>query len=167
MLLSLIFLLTPVPCSARHIIHINSSAEFQFSSLAWDPITQHFVVGSISAPNVYAVPDVGTVKLLISEPSSHVNGISVTAVAIDHIRHRLIVIFTNHSSSVVAYDLKSYESIFTIPLPELDGDLASGVAVDLESGDVFVSGSRRGVVLKKEIKGRLFQSLKFPMMPSR
>jgi hypothetical protein len=31
--------------------------------------------------------------------------------------------------------LKSYERIFTIPLPELDGDLASGVAVDLESGD--------------------------------
>jgi hypothetical protein len=63
MLLSLIFLLTLAPFSA----------EFQFFSLAWDLIIRHFIVGSISVPNVYVILDVGAVKCLVSEPSSHIN----------------------------------------------------------------------------------------------
>jgi hypothetical protein len=109
-------------------------------------------VGSISGPNVYAIPDVGMAKCLISEPSSNGSNISVTAVAIDHIRHRLIVAFSNHSSTVAAYDMKSYRTIFTVPLPEMNG-APSGVAVDLKSGDVFVSSSKRGVVLKVGSEG--------------
>jgi hypothetical protein len=154
MLLSLSFFLASAPwsCSARHIININSSVVLQLSSLAWDPITRNFVVGSISGPNVYAIPDVGMAKCLISEPSSNGSSISVTAVAIDQIRHRLIVVFSNHSSTVAAYDMKSYRTIFTVPLLEMNG-APSGVAVDLKSGNVFVSSSKRGVVLKVGSEG--------------
>jgi hypothetical protein len=147
MLLSLVFLLAPAACFPRHVININSSVALELSSLAWDPVTGRFVAGSISGPNVYAIPDVGEVKCLVSEPSPNSSGVWVSAVAIDHILHRLIVIFSNNSSTVAAYDMKSYGRIFAVPLPELDGVL-SGVAVDMKSGDVFVSSSRRGVVLK-------------------
>ena len=136
--ISLFFLLNPTPCSAHQSISINSSTLLQFSSLAWDPISQHFVVGSTLDPSVYAIPEAtGTVKCLLSEPSSNRSGVSVTAVAVDHIRQRLIVAFANRSS-VAAYDLKSYKKIFEVLMPELNGD-PSGVAVDLESGEVFVS----------------------------
>ncbi|XP_078148640.1 uncharacterized protein LOC144544097 [Carex rostrata] len=147
-LLPLIFLLIlgAAPCSARHVININSSTLLKFSSLAWDPTAQHFVVGSAMSPTVYAIGDDGMVKCLLSEPPSNRSGVSVTALAVDQIRLRLIVAFSN-PPSISTYDLKSYERIYTVSLPELDG-APSGVVVNLESGEVFVSSARRMVVLK-------------------
>ncbi|XP_078151236.1 uncharacterized protein LOC144546578 [Carex rostrata] len=146
----LVFLLSSTPYSAgRSInININSSTLLQFSSLAWDPIAQHFVAGSNLDSAVYAILETGTVKCVISKHSSNnsITGISTTAVAVDHVRQRLIVAFSNHSS-VAAYDLKSYGRIFAVPLPELNGG-PGGIAVDLESGEVFVTSARRGIVLQ-------------------
>ncbi|KAF3332913.1 hypothetical protein FCM35_KLT02490 [Carex littledalei] len=144
-LLSLLFLLVIGASSAHHVISINSST-LQFSSLAWDPTAHHFVAGSAMDPTVYAITDEGTVKCLLSEPSSNNSGDSVTALTVDQIRLRLIVAFSN-PSSVSAYDLKSYRRIYAVPLPELDGS-PGGVVVDLKSGEVFVSSARRGIVLK-------------------
>lgn len=157
LLIFLIFLLGPITCSARHNnnnninININSSTLIQFSSLAWDPIAQHFVAGSALGPAVYAIPEAGIVKCLFSEPFSNSSGVSATAVAVDHVRRRLIVAFSNRSS-VAAYNLESYMRIFAVSLPELDDGLG-GVAVDLESGEVFVSSAQRGVVLKVGVEG--------------
>ena len=146
----LVFLLSSTPYSAGRSININisSSTLLQFSSLAWDPIAQHFVAGSNLDSAVYAIPETGTVKCIISKPSSNnsITGISTTAVAVDHVHQRLIVAFSNHSS-VAAYDLKSYRRIYAMPLPQLDG-APSGVVVDLESGEVLVSSASRGVLLK-------------------
>ncbi|XP_078148485.1 uncharacterized protein LOC144543908 [Carex rostrata] len=148
LLFSLIFLLVlnTTPCSARHIININYTTTLQFSSLVWNPTAQHFVAGSAIGPTIYAISDEGTVECLISEPFFNSSGVSVTALAVDQIRLRLIVVFSN-PSFVFAYDLKSYRRICAVRLSELDG-VPGGVVVDLNSGEVFVSSARRGVVLK-------------------
>lgn len=98
------------------------------------------------SPTVYAIDDEGMVKCLLSEPSSNRSDVSVTALAVDQIRLRLIVAFSN-PPSISAYDLKSYKRIYKMSLPELDG-APSGIVVNLESGEVFVSSARRMVVLK-------------------
>ncbi|XP_078169307.1 uncharacterized protein LOC144563696 [Carex rostrata] len=153
LLIFLIFLLGPTSCSTRHNNNINiySSTLIQFSSLAWDPIAKHFVAGSTLGPAVYAIPEAGIVKCLFSEPFFNSSGVSATVVAVDHIRRRLIVGFSNRSS-VAAYDLESYRRIVAVSLPELDDGLG-GVTMDLESGEVFVSSAHRGVVLKVGVEG--------------
>ncbi|XP_078162792.1 uncharacterized protein LOC144557981 [Carex rostrata] len=148
--LAILLVLGTTPCSARHIININSSTLHQFSSLVWNPTMQYFVVGSAMGPTVYAILDNGTVKCLLYEPSFNSSGVSVTAVAIDQIRLRLIVAFSN-PSFVSAYDLKSYQRIYTVPLPELHG-APIGVVVDSETGEVLVSSVGRGIVLKVELQ---------------
>ncbi|KAF3320373.1 hypothetical protein FCM35_KLT22024 [Carex littledalei] len=143
LLLSLIFLLVlnTTPCSARHIININSSTTLQFSSLVWDPTAQHFVAGSAMGPTVYAISDEGTVKCLLSEPSFNSSGVSVTALAVDQIRLRLIVAFSN-PSSVTAYDLKSYRRIYA----------GLGGIVYLSHGYILVLQKTTGKILKVDTK---------------
>lgn len=116
----LLSLLSATPCLAHHVININSSTPLQFSSLAWDPVSHHFVVRSSVRPAVYGILDNGMIRCLISEPPSNRIGVSaVTTAAVDHIHRRLIVAFLN-PSSIVAYDLKSHRKIYAMPLPELD-----------------------------------------------
>ncbi|KAJ4821418.1 Sodium/potassium/calcium exchanger Nckx30C [Rhynchospora pubera] len=148
--LFLFFLLGPTPSSARHSIAIISSTPLRLSSLAWDPISKHFLVGSSEGPTIYAVSDSGMVQCLLSDISLNSTGASVAGVAVDHVRHRLIVAFSN--SSVAAYDLTSYRKICALPLPQLDG-APGGVAVDMENGEVFITSSRRGIVLKVRLDG--------------
>lgn len=149
----LFFLLCASPSSARHVITFRTSTPLHPSSLAWDPIGQHFVVGSTRGPTVHAISDAGVVEHLLSDPSAAGAHGTVTSVAVDHLRRRLIVAFSN-PGSVSSYDLKSYERIFAAPLPEMD-TVPGGIAVDLRSGDAFVSSSKRGVVWKVGLQGAL------------
>ncbi|KAJ4821402.1 Sodium/potassium/calcium exchanger Nckx30C [Rhynchospora pubera] len=148
--LFLFFLLGPTPSSAHHSIAIISSNPLRLSSLAWNPISKHFLVGSSEGPTIYAVSDSGMVQCLLSDISLNSTGASVAGVAVDHVRHRLIAAFSN--SSVAAYDLTSYSKICSLPLPQLDG-APGGVAVDMENGEVFITSSRRGIVLKVRLDG--------------
>ncbi|KAJ4768670.1 Sodium/potassium/calcium exchanger Nckx30C [Rhynchospora pubera] len=148
----LLFLLGPTSASFVHTIFtINSSSPVQLSSLAWDPICKHFVVRSIDSPKVYTVSDSGTANCIISETSLNIIGEFVASVAVDHVHHLLIVAFSN-SSIVAAYDLKSYRKVCSMLLPQLNG-APGGVAVDMENGEVFVTSSRRGIVLKVRLDG--------------
>ncbi|KAJ3699880.1 hypothetical protein LUZ61_003585 [Rhynchospora tenuis] len=149
--LFIFFLLGPTPSSAPHSITISSSTPLRLSSLAWDPIGKQFLVGSSDGPTIYAVSDSGMVQCLLSDISPNNTGASVAAINVDHVRHRLIVAFSN-SSYVAAYDLISYRKICALPLPQLDS-APGGVAVDMENGDVFVTSSRRGIVLKVRLDG--------------
>ncbi|KAJ4768668.1 Calcium-dependent phosphotriesterase superfamily protein [Rhynchospora pubera] len=148
---ALVFLVYPFLSSARHVITFRSSTSLQPSSLAWDPIAQHFVVGSVSGPTIHAISDAGVVEHLLSDPSTTGADGSATSVAVDPVRRRLIVGFSN-PGSIAAYDLKSYERIFAVPLPEMD-TIPGGVAVDLRSGEAFVSSTKRGVVWKVGLDG--------------
>lgn len=150
-LLSLLFLLGPTASSARHVITFRSSTPLQPSSLEWDPIAQHFVVGSAAGPSIHAISDAGVVEHLLSDPTATGVDASVSSVAVDRKRSRLIVAFSD-PSSVAAYDLKSLERIFAVALPEMDTN-PGGVAVDLSSGEVFVSSTLRGVVWKVGLDG--------------
>ncbi|KAF3335454.1 ribonuclease Z [Carex littledalei] len=176
LLLSLIFLLVlnTTPCSACHIININSTTTLQFSSLVWDPTAQHFVAGSAIGPTIYAISDEGTVKCLLSEPFYNSSGVSVTALAVDQIRLRLIVAFSK-PSSVIAYDLKSYWRIYAVPLPDarrgvvlkvglqrdsmkvisefkISGDKGLGGIVYLSHGYIIVLQKTTGKILKVDTK---------------
>lgn len=147
----LLSLLCPKFSSASHVITFRTSTPLQPSGLAWDPIAQHFVVGSITGPTVHAISDAGVVEHLLSDPSVAGASGSATSVAVDHIRRRLIVGFSN-PGSIAAYDLKSYGRIFAAPLPEMD-TIPGGVSVDLKSGEAFVSSTKRGVVWKVGLEG--------------
>ncbi|KAJ3704227.1 hypothetical protein LUZ61_007932 [Rhynchospora tenuis] len=143
----LIFLLSPSTSFAVHSITISPSTPLRLSSLAWDPIRKHFIMGSSDGPTVFTVSDVGMVERILSNTS----GEFVASIAVDHVRHRLIVAFSN-SSSVAAYDMKSYHKICELPLPQLNG-CTGGVAVDMENGEVLVSSSGSGIVLKVLLDG--------------
>ncbi|KAJ3704219.1 hypothetical protein LUZ61_007924 [Rhynchospora tenuis] len=143
----LIFLLSPPTSFAVHNITISPSTPLRLSSLAWDPIGKHFIVGSSDGPTVYTVSDAGMVEHILSNTS----GEFVASIAVDLVRRRLIVAFSN-SSSVAAYDMKSYRKVCELPLPQLDGSTGR-VAVDMENGQVFVTSSRSGIVLKVLLDG--------------
>ncbi|KAJ4768669.1 Sodium/potassium/calcium exchanger Nckx30C [Rhynchospora pubera] len=142
-----IFLQIPTTSFAVHNITISPSTPLRLSSLAWDPIRKHFIVGSSDGPTVYTVSDAGMVKRILSNTSSEF----VSSLAVDHVRHLLIVAFSN-SSSVAAYDIKSYHKVCELPLPQLNGS-TGGVAVDMENGEVLVTSSRSGIVLKVLLDG--------------
>ncbi|KAJ1688225.1 hypothetical protein LUZ63_019615 [Rhynchospora breviuscula] len=142
-----IFLQSPTTSFAVHNITISPSTPLRLSSLAWDPIRKHFIVGSSDGPTVYTISDAGMVKRILSNTSSEF----VSSLAVDHVRHRLIVAFSN-SSSVAAYDIKSYHKVCELPLPQLNGS-TGGVAVDMENGEVLVTSSKSGIVLKVLLDG--------------
>ncbi|KAJ1700067.1 hypothetical protein LUZ63_008579 [Rhynchospora breviuscula] len=160
LLLCLAFLLVPTLCfndpKPPNIgpdpltINVNSSSPLQLSSLAWDPVARRFVAGSRKDPTIYAVQLSGAVECLLTDSSVN-SDTTVSAVAVDHIRSRLIVAFSN-PSLLAAYDLRSLGRILSVPLPQLDG-VPGGVAVDLGSGEMFVSSARRGLVVKVGSEG--------------
>jgi hypothetical protein len=147
----LFFILCPAFSTARHVITFRSSTPLQLSSLSWDPIAQHFVVGSATGPTVHAISDAGVVEHLFSDPSAAGAHGTVASVVVDHERRRFIVAFSN-PGSVAAYDLKSYGRIFAVPLPEMD-TVPGGIGVDLRSGEAFVSSTKRGIVWKVGLQG--------------
>ncbi|KAJ3704234.1 hypothetical protein LUZ61_007939 [Rhynchospora tenuis] len=149
--LFLLFLLGPTPSSAHYSYAVRYTIPLRLSSLAWDPIDEHYLAGSSVGPTIYSISDAGKVQCLLSDISPNSTGAFVAAVAVDDVCHRLIVAFSN-SSSVAAYDLRSYRKICALPLPQLDG-APGGVAVDTENGEVFVTSSRRGIVLKVRLDG--------------
>ncbi|KAJ3670845.1 hypothetical protein LUZ60_008271 [Juncus effusus] len=147
--LSILLLLLPfLVLSELHLISLPPSS-LRPSTLAWDPISTHFVVGSATSHAILAVSDAGVVEHLISEPSGPTS--SVSSLAVDSVRRRLIVGFSN-PASVAAYELKSgYKRLF---VAEVEGEIG-GVAVDLGTGEVFVSGAERAVVWRIGLGGEV------------
>ncbi|QCD98635.1 uncharacterized protein LOC114195231 [Vigna unguiculata] len=159
-LITIIFFLLgpgPVPVIARdaHVINFRSSNLYP-ESLAWDPIMQHFLLGSLRQRVITAVSDSGIVETYISDTDLP-EGASILGLAVDAPRNRLLAVVHSYPplppfNALAAYDLRSRRRLFLSPLPSEGMDAANDVAVDY-SGNAFVTNSGGNFIWKVTADG--------------
>ncbi|XP_020219458.1 uncharacterized protein LOC109802481 [Cajanus cajan] len=150
-------LLGPGPVLARdaHVINFHCPNLYP-ESLAWDPLAQHFLLGSLRQRIIAAVSDAGIVETFISDTDLP-DGAAFLGLAVDPRRNRLLaVVHSSHHlpplNALAAYDLRSRRRLFLSPLPSEDVDAANDVAVD-HRGNAFVTNSGGNFIWKVSADG--------------
>lgn len=153
------FLLGPraVPVVARdaHVINFRSSNLYP-ESLAWDPLMQHFLLGSLRQRVITAVSDSGIAETYISDTDLPADA-SILGLAVDTTRNRLLAVVHSYPplppfNALAAYDLRSRRRLFLSPLPSEGIDAANDVAVDY-NGNAFVTNSGGNFIWKVTTDG--------------
>ncbi|CAJ1837917.1 unnamed protein product [Sphenostylis stenocarpa] len=147
----------PGPVIARdaHVINFRSPNLYP-ESLAWDPLAQHFLLGSLRQRIIAAVSDAGIVETFIYDTDLP-DGTSILGLAVDAPRNRLLAVVHSHPplppfNALAAYDLRSRRRLFLSPLPSSDNDAANDVAVDYR-GNAFVTNSGGNFIWKVTTDG--------------
>jgi len=147
----------PVPIIARdaHVINFRTSNLYP-ESLAWDPIMQHFLLGSLRQRVITAVSDSGIVETYISDTDLP-EDVSILGLAVDTPRNRLLAVVHSYPplppfNALAAYDLQSRRRLFLSHLPSEGLDAANDVAVDY-SGNAFVTNSGGNFIWKVTADG--------------
>ena len=148
-------LLVPVLSRNAHVINFRSPNLYP-ESLAWDPLMQHFLLGSLRQRIIAAVSDSGIVETYISDTDLP-EGASILGLAVDAPRNRLLAVVHSYPplppfNALAAYDLRSRRRLFLTPLPSEGIDAANDVAVDY-SGNAFVTNSGGNFIWKVTIDG--------------
>lgn len=149
--LSLFFylLLIPSSISAVHVINFQSPDLYP-ESFSWDPIDQHFVVGSLRRRSLVSVSDASVAETLISDPTLPLNSV-LLGIAIDKRNRRVLATINSPQPfyALAAYDLRNRSRIFLAPLsdPENVTSIANDVAVDYE-GNAYVTNSAGNLIWK-------------------
>lgn len=174
-----VFLICLGPTLARrcHVINFRSSNLFP-EGLAWDPLAQHFIVGSIHQRTIHAVSDIGVIKTLIFDSSLPEN-VSFAGLVVDTVNYRLLAAV--HAleplppfDALAAYDLRTGRRLFLARLTDGDSSdrqTANAVAVDYK-GNAYITNSVGNSIWKVNFNGTpsilskssIFTS--FPMDPS-
>lgn len=153
----LIFIVAPTHCRKRHVINFHSPNLYP-ESFAWDPKSDHFVVGSLRHRLLISVSDAGVVSTLLSDDSLPSNS-SFLGISLDPRRHRLRLLAVVHRlsppfSALASYDLPTFRQQFLAPLDGLlpSPIVANDVAVDY-SGNAYVTDSANDVIFRVSEQG--------------
>ncbi|KAI5381506.1 hypothetical protein KIW84_UN0677 [Lathyrus oleraceus] len=158
--LLLLFLQTSTPiikalAENSHVINFQSP-NLYLESLAWDPLKQHFLVGSLCHCTISSISDAGIIETLISDTSLPENVTNV-GITVDSRNNRVLAVI--HAvkplppfNALAAYDLKSGNRLFLSPLPTDEEALANNVAVDY-NGNAYVTNSIGNYIWKVNVKG--------------
>ncbi|KAI5381748.1 hypothetical protein KIW84_UN0468 [Lathyrus oleraceus] len=156
----LLFLQTSTPiikalAENSHVINFQSPNLYP-ESLAWDPLKQHFLVGSLRHRTISSISDAGIIETLISDTSLPEN-VTVVGITVDSRNNRVLAVI--HAvkplppfNALAAYDLKSGNRLFLSPLPTDEEALANDVAVDY-NGNAYVTNSIGNYIWKVNVKG--------------
>ncbi|KAI5381938.1 hypothetical protein KIW84_UN0323 [Lathyrus oleraceus] len=156
----LLFLQTSTPiikalAENSHVINFQSPNLYP-ESLAWDPLKQHFLVGSLCHRTISSISDAGIIETLISDTSLPEN-VTVVGITVDSRNNRVLAVI--HAvkplppfNALAAYDLKSGNRLFLSPLPTDEEALANNVAVDY-NGNAYVTNSIGNYIWKVNVKG--------------
>ncbi|XP_051144798.1 uncharacterized protein LOC127260857 [Andrographis paniculata] len=146
----LLLLVTPIHGRKRHVINFRWPNLYP-KSFAWDPKSDHFVVGSLRHPQLISVSDAGVVSSLLFDESLPPNS-SFAGISIDPRHHRILAVVRRRSppyNALAAYDLPTFRQLFVAPLDHLlpSPIAANDVTADY-SGTAYVTDSANGVVFK-------------------
>ncbi|KAI5403402.1 hypothetical protein KIW84_050829 [Lathyrus oleraceus] len=158
--LLLLFLQTSTPiikalAENSHVTNFQSPNLYP-ESLAWDPLKQHFLVGSLRHRTISSISDAGIIETLISDTSLPEN-VTVVGITVDTRNNRVLAVI--HAvkplppfNALAAYDLKSGNRLFLSPLPTDEEALANNVDVDY-NGNAYVTNSIGNYIWKVNVKG--------------
>ncbi|KAJ9708387.1 hypothetical protein PVL29_000435 [Vitis rotundifolia] len=134
-------------CASKpHIISFRSPNLYP-EGITWDPIDQHFILGSLRHRTIYSVSDAGVVDTLISDLSLPEN---VTFLGLTPLPPY---------DALAAYDLRSRERLFLAPLhgdADLDSSLSRQIANDVTvdfAGNAYVTNAAANFIWKVNAKG--------------
>ncbi|KAI5403393.1 hypothetical protein KIW84_050823 [Lathyrus oleraceus] len=156
----LLFLQTSTPiikafAENSHVINFQSP-NLSPESLAWDPLKQHFLVGSLCHRTISSISDAGIIETLISDTSLPEN-VTVVGITVDSRNNRVLAVI--HAvkplptfNALAAYGLKSGNRLFLSPLPTDEEALANDIAVDY-NGNAYVTNSIGNYIWKVNVKG--------------
>ncbi|KAI5381504.1 hypothetical protein KIW84_UN0675 [Lathyrus oleraceus] len=156
----LLFLQTSTPiikalAENSHVTNFQSPNLYP-ESLAWDPLKQHFLVGSLRHRTISSISDAGIIENLISDTSLPKN-VTVVGITVDSRNNRVLAVI--HAvkplppfNALAAYDLKSGNRLFLSPLPTNEEALANNVAVDYND-NAYVTNSIGNYIWKVNVKG--------------
>ncbi|KAI5403380.1 hypothetical protein KIW84_050811 [Lathyrus oleraceus] len=156
----LLFLQTSTPiikalAENSHVTNFQSPNLYP-ESLAWDPLKQHFLVGSLRHRTISSISDAGIIETLISDTSLPEN-VTVVGITVDSRNNRVLAVI--HAvkplppfNALAAYDLKYGNRLFLSPLPTDEEALANNVAVDYND-NAYVTNSIGNYIWKVNVKG--------------
>ncbi|XP_004238842.1 uncharacterized protein [Solanum lycopersicum] len=145
-----------------HVVNFRSRNLFP-ESFAWDPKSQHFIVGSTRHQKLIAVSDAGVVESLIIDTSLPENS-SFLGLAVDRYNNRLLACIHRPPSpenptpfnALASYDLQSNRRLFLSSLlddvAQDDTAVANYVAVDFH-GNAYVTNSGGDFIWKITLNG--------------
>lgn len=148
--------------SKPHIISFRSPNLYP-EGVTWDPIDQHFIVGSLRQRTINSVSDAGVIDTLISDLSLPEN-VTFLGLAVDNQNRRLLAVVHAMEpfppfNALAAYDLRSRKRIFLAPLledAELDSSLSRQIANDVTvdfDGNAYVTNAAANFIWKVNAKG--------------
>ncbi|KAI5403399.1 hypothetical protein KIW84_050826 [Lathyrus oleraceus] len=156
----LLFLQTSTPiikalAENSHVTNFQSPNLYP-KSLAWDPLKQHFLVGSLRHRTISSISDAGIIENLISDTSLPKN-VTVVGITVDSRNNRVVAVIhavkpLSPFNALAAYDLKSGNRLFLSPLPTNEEALANNVAVDYND-NAYVTNSIGNYIWKVNVKG--------------
>ncbi|KAI5403387.1 hypothetical protein KIW84_050818 [Lathyrus oleraceus] len=156
----LLFLQTSTPiikafAENSHVINFQSP-NLNPESLAWDPLKQHFLVGSLCHRTISSISDAGIIETLIFDTSLPEN-VTVVGITVDSRNNRVLAVI--HAvkplptfNALAAYGLKSGNRLFLSPLPTDEEALENDIVVDY-NGNAYVTNSIGNYIWKVNVKG--------------
>lgn len=154
-ILLLVFLAGPAHCRKPHVINFRWPNLYP-ESFAWDPKSDHFVVGSLRHRQIVSVSDAGVASSLLSDASLPADSFFV-GITLDPRHSRLLAVVRRSSpsfSALASYDIRTFRQLFLTPLDDLlpTAVAANDVAVDY-SGNAYVTDSANNAIFKVSEQG--------------
>jgi sugar lactone lactonase YvrE len=151
-------LITPSIARKPHVINFRSPNLYP-EGMTYDPIDQHFIVGSLKHRSIHSVSDAGTIETLIFDPSLPQNS-TILGLTVDSINRRLLAVI--HKGLLASYDIATRRRVFLslLPIPDDDSNdasdgmvaMANDVTVDFK-GNAYVTSSMRNLIWKVDVNG--------------
>ncbi|KAM6554934.1 hypothetical protein CsatB_015696 [Cannabis sativa] len=152
-----------------HIINFRSPNLYP-EGITWDPLAQHFILGSVRDRTIVSVSDAGVVETLIFDPDLPEN-VTILGLTYDTVNNRLLAAINAieplpNFGALAAYDLRTRRRVFLSHLPTDGDDLKrpgpNAVAVDFK-GNAYVTNSIGNYIWKVNNQGEASIFSKSPL----